>query len=250
MLNRAQPDFTLVNLPTGLRLPRNKSAFRVTHRFGRPLGQGDFGDLLENFFGLDSGALIGLEFRYGLLPGTQIGIYRVSNRTIQFFAQYDALRQSDRVPVGVAVVGTAEGTNNFRDSYSPGLGVVISRLFAERAALYVEPFWVNNTNILPSELVDDNSTVGIGIGARLRIRPSVYLVAELTPRVAGYDPRVTLGSFGIEKRSGGHLFQLNFSNGLGTTMAEIMRGGPNSDDWHIGFNITRKFYVTRPMPTP
>ena len=38
--NRNQPDFTLVNLPTTLRVPRYKSAFRVTHRFGRPLGAG------------------------------------------------------------------------------------------------------------------------------------------------------------------------------------------------------------------
>jgi hypothetical protein len=45
VLNRSQPDFTLINLPTGLRLPKWKSAFRITHRFTRPLGEGDFGSL-------------------------------------------------------------------------------------------------------------------------------------------------------------------------------------------------------------
>ena len=55
-LNLSQPDFTVVTLPTTLRLPRFKSAFRVTHRFTRPLGQGDFGNLAEDFFGLDSGS--------------------------------------------------------------------------------------------------------------------------------------------------------------------------------------------------
>ena len=35
-----QPDFTLITLPTTLRMPRFKSAFRVTHRFGRSLGIG------------------------------------------------------------------------------------------------------------------------------------------------------------------------------------------------------------------
>src|SRR5262245_28976872 len=63
-LNLAQPDFTLVGLPTTLRLPRFKSAFRVTHRFGRPFGAGDFGDLAGDLFGLDSGAQIGLEYRF------------------------------------------------------------------------------------------------------------------------------------------------------------------------------------------
>ena len=40
-----QPDFTLIALPTTLRMPRMKSSFRVTHRFTRSLGQGDFGSL-------------------------------------------------------------------------------------------------------------------------------------------------------------------------------------------------------------
>ena len=46
----------------------------------------------------------------------------------------------------------------------------------------------------------------------------------------------------IEKRAGGHAFQLNFSNGFGTTLAQVARGGFNSDDWYLGFNISRKFF--------
>ena len=65
--NFAQPDFTLITLPTTLRLPRFKSQFRVTHRFGRPLGAGDFGDLAGDLFGLDTGAVIGLEYRFGIM---------------------------------------------------------------------------------------------------------------------------------------------------------------------------------------
>ena len=65
-INVSQPDFTLQDLPTNLRLPRGKFAFRVTHRFSRPLADGDFTDLLADLFGFDSGALIGLELRYGL----------------------------------------------------------------------------------------------------------------------------------------------------------------------------------------
>src|SRR4051794_33063951 len=86
-LDPLQPDFTLINLPTTLRLPRHRAAFRVTHRFGRPLGEGDFGDLASDFFGLDTGAQIGLEFRYGLMRGLETGIYRTSDRTIEFFGQ-------------------------------------------------------------------------------------------------------------------------------------------------------------------
>jgi Membrane bound beta barrel domain (DUF5777) len=241
-VNVSQPDFTLAELPTNLRLPKGKFAFRVTHRFARPLGEGDFTDLLEDFFGFDSGAQIGLELRYGLFRGAQVGINRTSERTIQFFGQYD-LRSQQSFPVGLGVWASMDGTNNFRDSYSPAVGLIVSRELGRWGALYAEPIWVNNTNPEPSELTDeDNDSFIVGLGARLRIRPTVYVTAEVSPRVAGYAPGDALISFGVEKRVGGHAFQLNFSNGFGTTMGQIARGGTSNDDWYIGFNITRKFY--------
>ena len=239
--NPSQPDFTLVNLPTTLRVPRFKSAFRVTHRFSRPLGQGDFGDAAENLFGLDSGALIGLEYRFGLMRGLQAGILRTSNRTIEFFTQYNVMQQGAARPVGLGVIASIDGTNNFRDSYSPSIGVVVSRELWRYGAVYAEPIWVNNSNPLSADLGGDNDTFLLGLGARLRVRPTVYLVGEYIPR-SGYEPGVHHATFGIEKRAGGHVFQFNFSNGLGNTMAQLARGGTSNDDWYIGFNISRKFF--------
>jgi hypothetical protein len=241
-LSFEQPDFSLITLPTTLRVPRYKSAFRITHRFGRPLGAGSFGDLAGDLFGLDSGAQIGLEYRFGLMRGLQAGIHRTSNKTIEFFSQYSLLQQGEARPLGVGVLASIDGTNNFRDSYSPALGVALSRTIPRLGAVYLEPMWVNNSNPEPDELVDDNDTVMVGVGARIRIRPTVYLVAEVIPRVAGYDPGVTHGTFGIEKRAGGHMFQLNVSNGFATTMGQLARGGLNNDDWYFGFNISRKFF--------
>jgi hypothetical protein len=246
-INLSQPDFTLIGLPTTLRVPKFKGAFRVTHRFGRPLGLGDFGDLAGDLFGLDSGANIGLEFRYGLASGLQAGIRRTNDKTIELFTQYSLLQQSKH-GVGVGVIGSIDGPNNFKgkgapgvSDYSPAVGLAISREFGEYGAVYVEPVWVNNTNPLPKDLVDDNDTIVVGLGARIRIRPTVYLVGEAVPRF-GYAPGSTYGSFGIEKRAGGHAFQLNFSNGYGTTMGQLARGGTGSDDWYLGFNISRKFF--------
>ena len=240
-LNLAQPDFSLVNLRTTLRLPRFKSAFRVTHRFGRSLGQGDFGDLASDLFGLDSGGLIGLEYRFGLMRGLQVGFLRTSDRTINLFTQYSVLNQKSGSPLSIDAVATIDGTNNMQDSYSPAVGAVISRELGDRAALYLQPMWVNNTNPLPSEIVDDNDTFFVGVGARVRIRPTVYVVGEISPRV-GNTPGAHHASFAIEKRQGGHTFQLNFSNGLGNTPAQLSKGGASAEDWFIGFNISRKFF--------
>ena len=246
-LKPAEQDFTLVGLPTALRLPKFGSAFRVTHRFLRPLNEGDFGDLLSDFFGLDSGAQIGLEYRFGIIRNGQIGIHRTSDKTIEFFGQYGLLRQ-EQFPVDVSILASIDGTNNFHSndeeeaSYSPSLGVILSRTFADWAAFYVEPIWVNNSNPEPKELSDHNDTFMIGLAARIRIRPTVYLVGEVTPRVAGHKPGTNQGSFAIEKRAGGHTFQLNFSNGIGTTRNQIATGAANNDDWYMGFAISRKFF--------
>jgi hypothetical protein len=239
-VNPAQPDFTIIGLPTTLKVPRFGSSFRVTHRFTRPLGSGTFGDLVEDAFGFDGGAQIGLEYRFGIIAGTQVGIHRTSDRTIEFFVQHHLIGQGAS-PLGIDIIATAEGTNNFRDSYSPAIGAVLSRTVGRHAAFYAHPIWINNTNSLPSELTEDNDTFMLGLGGRLRVRPTLYIVGEAVPRF-GYEPDSVHVSFGIEKRAGGHSFQINFSNGFGTTLAQIARGGVDDDTWFIGFNISRKFF--------
>lgn len=243
-LNLAEPDFTLVSLPTSLRLPTYGSAFRVTHRFTRPLNNGDFGDLAGDLFGIDNGAQIGLEYRFGIVKNGQIGIHRTSNKTIELFSQYSVIRQGPSRPVSVSALFTIDGTNNFQDSYSPAVGAIISRQFRDVASFYLEPIWVNNSNPLPAEVTDHNDTFMIGLGTRLRIRPTVYVIAEYAPRSAGFRPGNGHASFAIEKRAGGHSFQLNFSDTFATTMGQIARGGatPEQTNWFMGFNISRKFF--------
>jgi hypothetical protein len=243
-VNLAQPDFTIVSLPTTLRMPQWKSAFRVTHRFGRPLGEGDFGDLASDFFGFDAGALIGLEFRLGIWDGVQIGIHRTSDRTIQLFGQGNLWRQSEGRLVGIDAIVSAEGTENFSEDFGGAFGAAISREMPNRGAVYVEPIFVLNAATLGrAPNPDEDHTFFIGLGARVRLWSTPwYLVGEWAPRVTGYEPGIDHGSFAIERRAGGHSFQINFSTSFATTYSQIARGGFNSDDWFIGFNISRKFF--------
>ena len=238
-VDRTQPDFTLVNLPTTRRLPKFKSAFRVTHRFGRSLGEGSFGDLAGDLFGLDNGAQIGLEYRFGIFRRTQIGIYRTSDKTIDLFGEYNVASQTDRTPVGVLATFSVDGTNNFRDEYSPAVSAVISRTVRQLAAVYMAPTYVGNTNAF---FPGSRDTFFIGLGTRLRVRPSVYLVGEFDPRVSGYRPQSHYGAVGVEKLVGGHVFQLNVSNAIATTPSQLARGGSRHNDWYLGFNISRKFF--------
>ena len=250
--NPAIPDFTSINLPTTLRLPRHKLAFRVTHRFARPLGDGDFGDLASDFFGFDSGAQVGLELRFGLRAGTQLGVYRTSDRTIQLFAQQDLMRQGRR-PIGLAAFATFEGLDNLHVETSPGLALVASRTFGERAVVYAVPGWVGNTNLLDEDGGDDNTFI-LGLAARLRLTEVYAIVGEVVPRIAGHRHQETQANFAFERRAGGHNFQINFGNALGSTLAQVARGGgpvqhthdpqgpEESRQWYIGFNLSRKLY--------
>ena len=235
----SEPDFTLIGLPTTLRMPKFASAFRVTHRFTRSLGQGDFGDLLADGFGTDGGAQIGLEYRFGLLSGTQVSVHRTSDKTIQFLGQQQLLRQSEGSLIGLDVVASIEGLDNFQETYSPAIGAVVSRKLGVHGAIYVQPIWVGNTDFF--DLSDEDDTFIVGVGTRLRLASKLYIVAEVAPRF-GYDPGVMHGSFAVEMRAGGHSFQINFSDGWGTTMAQLARGGFDSDNWYLGFNISRKFF--------
>ncbi len=236
-----QPDFNLAALPTTLRMPIHKLAFRVTHRFTRSLGEGDFGDLASDLFGFDSGAQIGLELRYGLMHGTQIGVHRTSDRTIQIFGQHSFWTERDGKALGLDGIATFEGGNNLQEHHESTLGAIVSRNLSKYAALYAEPMFVINSSPF-TDRGSDNNTFMIGLGGRLRVRPSMYLVGEITPRVAGFDPGAHQMSFGVEGRAGGHLFQLNFSNGLATTLGQLATGTTTYEDWYIGFNISRKFF--------
>jgi hypothetical protein len=234
-----QPDFNLAALPTTLRMPAGKWAFRVTHRFNRNLGRGDFGDLASDLFGLDGGGQIGLEVRMGLRNGTQVGIHRTSDRAIQLFVQQNIFDQRSGDAFGLDAIATFEGDDNLSEHRQGALGAALSKAVANRATLYVEPLVVLNAN---RNDTGDDHTLMLGLGGRLRVSRSMYVLAEYTPRLAGYDADADQITVGVESRAGGHLFQINVGNGLGTTFGQLARGGVDYDQWFLGFNISRKFF--------
>jgi hypothetical protein len=251
----AEPDFAVVNLPTTLRLPKWGSNFRLTHRFLDNLRTGTFLDHLDDVFGLDNGAIIALEFRIAPIRHVQVVFFRNNvDKTIQFTGQYDFIRQGGKMPVSVSPIVAVEGTRNFRAGHdedsdehdhgdnggqrSPSVGAIFSRTFGTRIALYATPMWVHNTRPAGGEQQD---TAYIGLAGRARIRSKVYLVGELSPRFFGYAPGTMEYGFGIERRAGGHMFQLTFTNAVAGTYGQLARGGfPGT--LYLGFQLSRKFF--------
>ena len=253
---RSETELNTVNLPTTQSLNRHQSYFRITHRFARDLRRGTFGQLAEDLFSLDNGAAIGLEYRFGITDRLQAGVYRTAiSKTIQFFGRYDGWRQSETLPVSLSVLGSIEGLSNFDENFQPALAATVSRVMRPWLVLYATPAFVWNTQAvdaldhdhdLPGAEEDEHSqhdhTMFVGLGARVRFRPTAYVVGEYSPRLAGHDPGRGVWAVGVEKgtRSGKHLFQLNFTNAFGTTLGQLARGG-SDHDVYLGFNIARRF---------
>jgi hypothetical protein len=234
-----EPDFTLINLPTTLPLPLHKGNFRLTHRFSGNLRAGDFGDQLANFFGIDEGATIGFEYRFAIVKHVEVAAYRTNfDRTIQFYGKYDAFHEGASAPVGISAIVSIEGTNNFKTNYAPAIGASISRTIGKVAAVYAVPMWAHNTAAGTGITRD---TLMVGVGGNLRVLPTLFVTAEITPRVSGYIVEDAEYGFGISKRVGGHVFDLTFTNGPGTTFAQLARGG-FPDSLFLGFNLARKFF--------
>jgi hypothetical protein len=242
-LQPAEPAYRVVNLPTTLRLPLHKSNFELTHRFNGNLRLGDLGFQASNLFGLDQGATIGFEYRFAPLRHVEVAVYRTSyDKTFQFYGKWDVIHQNADMPVSVSPILSIEGGDNFHTRYAPSLGATISRQIDDTAALYAVPMWSHNVSaLLNAPLGITRNTFFLGLGGRVRIRPTVYLSAEVTPRLAGDAPGKPEYGFAIEKRAGAHVFQLNFTNTTATTFAQTAQGGL-PDTLLLGFNLTRKFF--------
>ena len=256
---RSETEQNLVNLPTTQPIHRFGHHFRITHRFARDLRRGGFKSLAEDFFSLDSGAVIGLDYRFAPMTNVQLGIYRsMLARTIQVSGRADAWHQGE-LPLALSLLASVEGTNNMRDNYAPAVGLVMSRTFTDKAAFYVSPMFVwNSAAVHDAEPVDDGHedhdhglispfddgerhTAYVGLGTRVRVRSGTHVVLEFAPRLAGHSPpgRGVWG-FAVERQTRGHLFQLNLSNSFGTTYGQTAIGGERSNIY-LGFNLARRF---------
>ena len=242
VLQPAEPDYRVINLPTTLRLPLHKSSFELTHRFNGNL-RNDFSDQAASLFGIDEGATIGFEYRFAPLRRLQLVAYRTNfDRTIQLYAKWDALHEGAGFPLSISPLLSIDGGDNFSERYAPSVGATISRQIDDAVAFYAVPMFSHNVAPVLNEILGvKRNTFYLGLGARVRIRPTVYLSAEVSPRLGGYAPGTAEYGFAIEKRAGAHMFQLNFTNSSLTTFAQTAQGGQEGD-LQMGFNLTRKFF--------
>lgn len=223
----------------------------ITHRFGT-LNSGAY-----ELFGLDNSAVrIGLE--YGITDRLMVGFGRSSSdKTLDYFGKYKVLRQSGTMPVTVTLLGTAAylGLRNPELNQLSTTGkmayvtqLLIARKFSSRVSLQLSPTYLYRATVNQAEAV--NNLVSLGMGGRVKITKSMAVVLEYYLRLNENSTTPYRDAIGvnIEFETGGHVFQLVFTNTLGMVERHILAetsGNFFDGDIHFGFNITRAFQLGR-----
>ena len=230
--------------------------FIFSHRFGAVNGG------LFEMFGLDD-AYVRLGLDYGINDRLSASIGRNSvDKTVDGYLKYKIARQQKgptNFPVTItALAGTAYKSSPRKADLPIGFkGVdrlayvgqlLIARNFTSRVSLQIMPTLIHKNAV--DRIRENNDQVAIGVGGRYKITRSLALTSEYYYRLGvpeANESYNTLG-FGIDIETGGHVFQLVFTNTRGLTERSFItetEGNFADGDIHFGFNITRTFQLRR-----
>jgi hypothetical protein len=239
------------------RMPHGQLDVRISHRFGT-LNSGGY-----NFFGLDQSNIhLGLE--YGITNWLMVGVGRSEfEKTFDGFAKFSILRQSTgakNMPVSVSVLTsialkTLKFTDQTRTNYFTSrlayVGqILVARKINEAFSLQLTPSYVHR-NLVATEL-DPNDIWALGAGARVKLSKRISLNGEYyyiaNPKTYLSQQIYNPLSIGFDIETGGHVFQLFFTNSLGMTEKQFIGGTTGQwkkGDIHFGFNISRVFTLVK-----
>jgi hypothetical protein len=249
----------LINGQTIETVGKNQLNFWISHRFGA-LNTG----FINNFFGLDE-ARIRLGLEYGINNQLTVGIGRsTQEKMYDFYAKYKLLRQSNSMPITLSLYGSnalsTAATGSSLESgtimkYKDNLErmtytgqMLLARKFSERFSLQLMPTFIHFNK---AETIDTpNDMLALGVGGRIKLTKRLSLTGEYyanfnRPASSTYNNSLAVG-FDIE--TGGHVFQLHFTNSRG--MIERQFIAQTTKSWSdggifYGFNISRGFSLDK-----
>lgn len=227
--------------------------FRISHRFGTL--ENGFYDL----FGLDV-ATMRLGFEYGLTDRLMVGVGRSTyEKSYDGFLKYKILRQSKgkvNMPLSVSYfastsVNTLKWADPNRKNYFTSRlnyvhQVLIARKMSGSTSIQLTPSLVHRNLIKDNTVKHD--VFALGFGGRQKLSSRVSVNAEyfyVFPNQIAPEFKNSL-SVGFDIETGGHVFQLQFTN----STPQIEKGfiTETTGSWlkkgvHFGFNLSRVFTV-------
>lgn len=253
-VRRTFKDTRVINTHSVETIQKRKLDLRIGHRFG------DLKGGWNTLYGLESAqdVLIGVD--YGLTDDINIGLHRTKGagpltQLVNTSVKYRFLKQSDESPVtmtglGIWTVSTMQRDassefvlNNFQKfshRFILGGQMMIARKFSDRFSLQVIPSYIHRNVVAFDE---QNGTFTMGAAARVQITKVMGIVADATIPFGDTKAKAAIG-LGLEIDTGGHVFQINFTNARGISETDYI---PNNDtSWgdgqiRLGFTVSRVF---------
>jgi hypothetical protein len=235
--------------------PKGELLFLITHRFGT-INSG-----FKGFWGLDDARIrIGLE--YGINDRWVVGIGRSGElTTFDGYSRLKLLRQSTGARnMPISVVWNANMAYRDQDFAVPGFApktsdklfftqqLLISRKFSPRLSLQLAPTFTHQ-NVREFEVAKHDMWY-LGLSGRVKITKRMALLFDYYYHF--HRDYLELFSeplaFAWEIETGGHVFQLVFSNSQGMSEPLFLTrttGKWGQGDIHFGFNISRTFPMKR-----
>lgn len=242
----------MVNLPTNRMVPEGNVLFLIGHRFNPRIQDG-----YDALFGLDGSGIILLNLGYAFSDNFLVNLARSNaDDDVELNAKYRIGRQApDGWPLSVGVQTSLNwftekrpGEKRLRSEALKLSGqLILTRALTQDLSIGVVPGVLFNPDILQD---GEDPHLTVGLGGRWRFYRNFSLVAEWVPIVSGFSRTTTFGnanrfdSWGtaFEIATGGHVFQILFTNSVGLATDQYLRGGDldiQEGDIRLGFNIFR-----------
>ena len=220
----------------------------VGHRFGAIKGG------IGSLFGLDY-ANTKIEMLYGLFSEVQVGFSRESfKKTYNLHVKYGIKKQTSSFPVSIVGYNSINLDTSLDENVYPNLNyneryvyisqLLVSRRFSDNFSLQLSPSVIKH-NFLTTQAKTDYNYV-LNTGSRLKISKrssfNIDYSYHLNRLKNSIEKNVLSG--GVDMETGGHVFQLLFSNTQASDEAGVLTGAEG--DWlkgdvFFGFNILRVF---------
>jgi hypothetical protein len=229
--------------------------FRILHRFGQ-LDQG-----YKNFFGLDQASMrMGFDFgiRQNLMAGFGRSTYK---KELDAYIKYAPFLQSTgegAFPFTIALVSgiTMDGMpwadpsrkNFFTSKLAYYFQAIVGRKITEGFTLQLSPTMVHKNLVQLG--AESNNIYAVGVGGRLRLSKRISLTADY---YHVYNPLLDIEyedplAVGVDIETGGHVFQLHFSNSTGMNERAFITettGRWGKTEIRFGFNLSRVFQIKK-----
>jgi hypothetical protein len=249
-------DTRVINSHSVETVPNRKLDFRIGHRFG------NLKDGWERLYGLEDAEDVLFGFEYGLSDELTIGISRTKgagelSALVSPSIKYRILHQKDdnSMPLSLTLMGVStistmkssqgEALTNFdkfahRISYTAQ--ILIAHKFSQRFTLQVMPGYTHRNKV---DFNDVNGIFSVGVATRIQINKVFGIIADATfllaDRPDGFYAPIGIG---LEIDTGGHIFQLNFTNATGIIENDYIpytTSNWGDKEFRLGFTISRTF---------